>query len=183
MKRSLWPVLLAVAMLCATTPWAIAQVEDDDGPAEAGDPVDIPKKWFLKAKGFEQAKELQEKTGADIFLYFSKNAPSNEKGLCRWFESKALGHIKIRKYLRQYIKVHVPLPSNPDSQRLAESLEVKRAPAVFIVQQKRRPQFCKLFEYPDGKPKLVEADEMIDMFRVRSSARYQLAPPAEDEQK
>lgn len=148
--------------------------------SEKADDAHIPTKWFLKAKGYEEALELQKKTGADIFIYFTKDSPSNEKGLCKWFENKALSDVKIRRYLRNYIKVHVPLPSNPDSQKLAEQFQVTRAPAVFIVQPGRRPQYCKVFDWSEGRPKLYTADELIEGFRARSSARYQL-PGGESE--
>lgn len=148
--------------------------------SEKADDARIPTKWFLKAKGYEEALELQKKTGADVFIYFTKDSPSNEKGLCKWFENKALSDFKIRRYLRNYIKVHVPLPSNPASQKLAEQFQVSRAPAVFIVQPGRRPQFCKVFDWSEGRPKLYSAEELIEGFRARSSARYQL-PTGESE--
>ncbi len=165
---------IVFACIACLTP-SIGHAEDNS------DTPDLPNKWFQKAKGYEQALELQQKTGADIFIYFSRQAPSDEKGLCKWFENKALSDIKIRKYLREYIKVQVPLPSNPDCQRLAETFQIGKTPAVYIVQQKRHPQRCPVFDWSDKKPKLLTADEMISVFRVRSSERYQL--PVEETEK
>lgn len=165
-------IALALILSIAPVQMLLAQ------PGQKED-IDLPSKWFQKAKGYEQALELQAETGADIFIYFTREAPSDEKGLCRWFESKGLSDVKIRKYLRDYIKVKAPLPSNPDTQKLAEAFEVGKTPAVYIVQPKRRPQKCAVFDWTDKKPKLLSADEMIEVFRVRSSERYQLPSEAD----
>ncbi len=137
-------------------------------------PAKIPNSWLSKAKGYEKALEIQKETGADIFIYFSRQAPANEKGLCQWFESKGLNAQKVKEYLRNYIKVEVPLPSNPDSQKLAEQFDVRKCPAVFIVQPGGFTSYCKVFDWPDGKPKLWEPEQLIQFFMARSSERYQV---------
>lgn len=168
----LWVSVLGLCILVAFSPFTMAQ----GGPQPAGASLadKIPSKWFLKAKGYEEALELQKQTGADIFIYFTREAPASDKGLCRWFENKALGDVKMRKFLREYIKVHVPLPSNPDSQRLAEQFQVGKTPAVYIVQPNRRPQLVKVFDWSEGRPKLDPVETIIETCRVRSSLRYQL---------
>ena len=133
----------------------------------------IPHSWFMKAKGYEKALALQKETGADLFVVFTRDAPSNEKGLCQWFESKALNESDVRDYLRGYIKVTVPLPSNPDCQKMAEDFDVRKCPAVFIVQPNGKRYYCKVFEYPDGRPKIFPPETLIELFRARSSERYQ----------
>jgi hypothetical protein len=139
----------------------------------------IPNSWFMKAKGYEKALALQKETGSDIFVIFTRDAPANEKGLCEWLESKGLNTSKVRDYLRSYIKVSVPLPSNPESQKMAENFDVRKCPAVFIVQPNGRQYYCKVFEYPDGHPKLFPPETLVELFRARSSEKYQTGSPQE----
>jgi hypothetical protein len=150
------------------------------GPRPRGAPAaesKVPSSWLLKAKGYEKAQTLQKETGADIVVYFSRQAPDNEEGLCRWFENKGLANNKVRDYLRGYIKVQVPIPSNPDCQKLAAAFEVKKCPAVFIEQTNGRRQACRVFDWSTGKPKLFDPEQLIELFRARSSERYQLPYP------
>ena len=133
----------------------------------------IPNSWFAKAKGYEKALALQKETGADLFVVFTRDAPASEKGLCEWFESKGLTASAVRDHLKNYIKVTVPLPSNPESQKMAEDFDVRKCPAVFIVQPNGRRNYCKVFEYPDGRPKLFAPETLVELFRARSSERYQ----------
>lgn len=133
----------------------------------------IPHSWFMKAKGYEKALALQKETGADIFVIFTRESPASEKGLCQWFDSKGLRAFEVRDYLRDYIKVTVPLPSNPESQEMAEDFDVRKCPAVFIVQPDGKRYYCKVFEYPDGRPELFPPETLVELFRARSSERYQ----------
>jgi hypothetical protein len=162
-------LLLVVAAGLAVS--ALAQT-----PAPPAQTQKIPSSWFLKAKGYEKALALQKETGADIFVYFSRQAPNSEQGLCQWFENKGLNNGKVRDYLRGYIKVQVPLPSNPDCQKLAERFQVKKCPAVHIVQANGLQQFCRVFDWTAGQPKLFEPEQLIEFFRARSGERYQLGP-------
>ena len=133
----------------------------------------IPNSWFMKAKGYEKALALQKETGADLFVMFTRDSPASEKGLCEWFDSKGLSASAVRDCLKNYIKVTVPLPSNPESQKMAEDFDVRKCPAVFIVQPDGKRCFCKVFEYPDGHPKLFPPETLVELFRARSSERYQ----------
>ena len=164
--------LIAAGLALATCVLAQGPTPAHPGESESK----IPNTWLSKAKGYEKALALQKETGADIFVYFSRPASSGEKGLCEWFESKGLNQGKLRDYLRDYIKVQVPLPSNPESQKLADQFQVKKCPAVFIVQTNGFEQFCRVFDWSTGKPKLFEAEQLIEFFRARSGPRYQQAP-------
>ncbi len=163
--------LIMVLALC----WCFAAGSQAQLAGRPGDTTDekIPSKWFQKAKGYEEALEIQKQTGADIFIYFTRESPANEKGLCRWFENKALSDVKLRRVLRDYIKVEVPLPSNPDSQRLAEKFRVGKTPAIYIVQTNGFTQTVKVFDWSDGRPKLDPIETIIETIRVRSGPRYQ----------
>lgn len=118
--------------------------------------------------------ELQRQTGADIFVYFSREAPPDEAGLCRWFEKSSLNNHKVRDYLRDYIKVQIPLPSNPDCQELATSFEVRKCPAVFVVQTNAWRQYCKVFDWSSGRPEPFPPEELVKLLRARSGERYQV---------
>jgi hypothetical protein len=132
----------------------------------------IPLAWFNKAKGYEKALELQKQTGADIFVVFTRDAPSDQKGLCEWFRRKSLENNKVKKYLKNYLRVEVPLPVNPDCQKLAEEFKVNKCPAVFIVQPNGWRQYCKVISWDEKKPELIEPDDLISSFKTRSSAWY-----------
>jgi hypothetical protein len=162
---------LVLATLAAS---AAAQSQRPAAPVQPAVEQKIPASWFLKARGYEKALALQKETGADLLVYFSRQAPADEKGLCGWFESKGLNNGKVRDYLRGYIKVQVPLPSNPDCQKLAEDFQVRKCPAVFIVQTNGLRQFCRVFDWSAGRMKLFEPDPLIELFRARSGERYQV---------
>ena len=133
---------------------------------------EIPSSWFSKAKGYEKALELQKTTGADIFIVFTRDAPSDQKGLCEWFQRSSLENQHVKKYLKNYLRVEVPLPSNPDCQKLAEQFQVGKCPAVFIVQPNGFRQYCKVFSWDKKKPEPIEPEPLIESFKVRSSAWY-----------
>ncbi|HBA83581.1 MAG TPA: hypothetical protein DCZ95_05750 [Verrucomicrobia bacterium] len=134
----------------------------------------IPSSWFYKAKGYEKALELQKETGADIFIVFTRDVPTDQKGLCEWFQQKSLENNKVKKYLKNYLRVEIPLPANPDCQKLAEQFQVGKCPAVFIVQPKGWKQYCKVFSWDNKKPELIEPEALIDSFRTRSSSWYSM---------
>ncbi len=137
----------------------------------------LPMGWLSNAKGYEKALELQKQTDACIFLYFKRNAPSNEKGLCSWFEKDLLNNSKVRKWLKNYIRVEVTLPSNPDTQKLGEQFQVNKTPALIICKPKGVPLRVKAFEYPNNKPEIVDPQTFIDWMKVRSSAAYSALEP------
>ena len=147
-------------------------------PGQATEKVKkIPGRWLKKAKGYEEALEIQKETGADIFLYFARMVPSDQKGLCRWFEGKGLKTSPVNRLLKGYIKVQVTLPSKSADEDLAKKFKVGKCPAVVIVQPNGWKQYCRVFDWPQGKPKLKDPNELVEHFREQSSAKYQ--EPAE----
>ena len=149
-------------------------------PLSTTEPPKIPNSWFNKAKGYEKALALQKETGADIFVVFTRDAPANEKGLCHWFDAKGLRASKVSDLLRDYIKVTVPLPSNPECQNMAKDFNVRKCPAVFIVQPNGKRSYCKVFEFLEGeRPKLYPPETLVELFLARSSERYQPADSPE----
>lgn len=173
--------LLILLMAAGSAPGQPPPLPPPTAAGAAQPPVKLPMSWLNKAKGYEKALELQKQTGADILIYFSRQAPENEKGLCNWFENATLTSSKLKDYLRDYIKVDVPLPSNPDCQKLAQDFDVRKCPAVFVVQPNGLKNYVKVFDWPGGKPKPYEPEELIEFIRARSSARYQKPDSASNE--
>lgn len=136
----------------------------------------IPNGWEYKAKGYEKAKEIQKLTSADILIVFTRQDPPNEKGLCNWLRSNGFENNKVKKYLKNYIRVEVPLPSSPESAKLAEDFKIMKCPAVYIVQPTGLNQYCKMFTYEMNRPKLMEPEALIEAFRSRSSLWYSTLP-------
>jgi len=145
--------------------------------AEAEAEVKIPGKWFKKAKGYQEALEVQKETGADIFLYFARMVPSDQKGLCRWWEKRGLKSSPVNRLLKEYIKVQITLPSKKEDEALAGEFKVGKCPSVVIVHPDGWKRYCKVFDWPQGKPKLKDPEELVEHIRSRSSEKYQ--QPAE----
>ncbi len=164
MKRSVVWMVPLLLVLCA--------------PAFADEPQavqwdKIPSKGFKRAKGYEEALELQKEIGADILLYFAR-LERNEKGLCRWFENKGLKHGDVQKFIKNYIYVYVQLPSNKQDEELAKSFNIGLSPSVYVVKPDSRfPQKVPVFEWDQNKnPKLRSPEEIIESIRSRSSPAY-----------
>lgn len=131
-----------------------------------------PKKWFHGAEGYKKALDYQKETGADIFVYFARPNTPNEKGLCAWFEKRGLQTINLRQLLREYIKVRIDLPGNPDNQELARSFKVRKTPAVFIVHPDGWRSRCSIFSWENRRPRLYEPDELVEFILRNSSSNY-----------
>lgn len=173
-------IVMGGTLMCAAQ---LPETEESVPPAAESSPATLrnmdklPMGWLKNAKGYEKALELQKETDADIFIYFKRGAPPNEKGLCNWFEKDLLNHAKVRKWLKNYIRVEVLLPSNPDTQRLGEKFNVNKTPTLIICRPQGLPQRVKAFEYPDNRPKPVEHETFIEWMKIRSSAPYQTMEP------
>ena len=96
-------------LLCAVFGWSSVQAQDKTpaggSPATTAAAVkvdQIPSSWFYKAKGYEKALALQKETGADLFIVFTRDAPSDQKGLCEWFRQKGLENNTVKKFLKNY---------------------------------------------------------------------------------
>lgn len=147
--------------------------------ASAADPT--PKfpenKWFSGAKGYEEAAELQKQFQCDIFLYFSSSYPKDQAGLCSWFERHGLGQPKVNKLLRNYLKVQVRLPLGKKDEVVLGKFGAKKGPTVLIVQPDGKSNYCQVFEWPGGEPKLLTADQLVELFTSKSSPRVAPATP------
>jgi hypothetical protein len=159
MKRN-W---IIVALIVANTIPVLAQA-----PSK---PAEVPRnKWFSGRKGYEEAKVIQDQTGANMFIYFANYGIQDEKGLCNWWEKAGLNDGKVNKFLRDYIKVKVELPFSNRDEELFKSFRVNKTPAVFIVAPgSRYPARCNVFNWENNRPRPKEADELIKMFGEASA--------------
>jgi hypothetical protein len=160
--------ILALAYICAL-------------PAFAADDKFPENKWFNGVKGLDEAQALQKTFGADIFLYFARYSPNDQKGLCNWFEKKGLAQPGVAKFLKDYLKVKIQLPLNRDDTEAVASFGVNKCPAVFIVLPNGRHNRCAVFDWAGNQPKPLSPDELISTFRDKSTARVQApaAPPSQ----
>lgn len=128
------------------------------------------KKWFMNGKGYAKALEIQEKTGADLFVYFANYGQSDEKGLCHWFEKRVLQTPTAEKYLRSYIKVKFMFPLNRADTEIAGKFGVNKTPALFVVPQNGYHKRVAAFHWENKSPKPVLPDEFVADVKSKSSA-------------
>ncbi len=160
----------------AVQPTEMGSVAQPTGMGSIAPPANwkYENKWFNEFKGYQEALELQKQTGADIFLYFVRFLPEDEKGLCHWFETRGLAQLPVAKLLRDYLKVKVTYPLSKDAEAAMADFKVTKCPAVYIIKTDGHHNRCMVFEWPGGKPELLDANKLVELFRSKSDARYQL---------
>lgn len=137
---------------------------------------EIPDKWFKNAKHYEELVEIQKQTGACLLVYFKRpHGESDEKGRVNWFEKKIFPDIKWRKAMRNYIKLEIFLPSNPQAEELAKKYQVKSTPALYVHKLNSMPGRVPIFSY-DQRTRdldLYELKEILGFLRDRSGPAYE----------
>ncbi|HMO49542.1 MAG TPA: hypothetical protein PKE26_03530 [Kiritimatiellia bacterium] len=143
----------------------------------------VPKgKWFEGDRGYQEALELQKQTGADILLYFFRHDASDEKGLCTWWERHGLQNGRVSKFLQDYIKVKVKMPLKPSARETFAPFKFNKTPAVYIVRAGGGfPVRCPVFNWPNNKPELKSAQELITMFTQASGPKAEAVPLSDNE--
>ncbi len=166
MKMHLAWLVLAVA-------WSTASMAQ----APAKEPK-IPKnKWMDGSRDYEEAKELQKATGADMVVYFSRSDAKDEKGLCSWWENQGIQSGQLGRLLESYVKVRVELPfRNNKIEEQFKAFRFNKTPAVFVVKPDGFPQRVQVFDWPGGKPDLHDPDKLVELFKERSSPKKEVAP-------
>ncbi len=132
----------------------------------------IPNRFLTRSRGYEQALELQEATGADIFLYIKHNSPPGARGLCNWWENRGMRAGNVQRLLRDYIKVELTLPSDRETREIAEQFNLWEGPTVVIIQASGRRRSLNVFDWPGGRPELKSPADLETLIRENSSARY-----------
>lgn len=166
MKSRFVPLLLVVT--CITASAALAQPPGQPTKPE----LKVPReKWLDGERGYLEAKEIQEATGADILLYFFRYDIKNEKGLCTWWERHGLQNGDVKKYLKDYIKVKMQLPFRKKEMDTFSPFLFKSCPAVFVVKSSGYPTKINVFDWPGNEPKLKNAQELISLIEAASSKK------------
>lgn len=131
--------------------------------------ANIPSKWLKNAEGFQEALEIQKQTGADIFVFFVRPDVSDEKGLCNLLETRGFQTSPVQRFLKEVIKVRATLPSNRETEAMAETFRVNKTPAVFMVHPNGKRWRCSTFNYDNKRPELPEPAVLAEQFRSQSS--------------
>ncbi|NCC49769.1 MAG: hypothetical protein EOM20_01005 [Spartobacteria bacterium] len=145
---------------------------------------DIPSKWFQGARGYEKAVEIQQELDVYMLIYFARPNTKNEKGLCKWFESKALNTVTMRPVLRKVVKVRVDLPGNAKNEELAKKFWVNKTPALYVTRPDGWRYSVKVFDWTDSKPELKDPEEIATYIEqqvaqpTKKGETYQ--PPEQD---
>lgn len=145
-------------------------------PQPAGAEKFPEKKWFQNGKGYAEALEIQKKTGADLFIYFARYSPSDQKGLCNWFEQRLLQNPTVEKSLREYVKVKFTFPLSKGDNAIAEKFGVNKCPALYVVQPSGMYQRVTPFNWTNKQPKPVEPDNLVEQIRAKSG-KSNASPP------
>jgi len=146
----------------------------------------VPKsRWFLNGRGYEEALTLQKQTGADMLVYFRRMYPSDQKGLCSWWEKRGLAQPEVQKVVDDYIKVRFDFPLGKDDQKLADDWHINKCPVLVVVQTNGWRERAAVFDWPNGRPELKSPHDIVQSIlnasvpsaRIRKAA----APPAEEQ--
>jgi len=138
----------------------------------AAQELKVPReKWLDGERGYLEAKEIQEATGADILLYFFRYDIKNEKGLCTWWERHGLQNGDVKKYLKDYIKVKMQLPFRKKEIETFSQFQFKSCPAVYVVKPSGYPQKITVFDWPGNEPKIKSGQEIISLIEAASSKK------------
>lgn len=150
----------------------VYQKDAADTNDDESETASIPDRFFTRARGYEKARALQEETGADIFLYISHKSPRSAKGLCNWWENRGMKAGNIQRWLRRYIKVELPLPSDRETRELAEDFRLWEGPTVVIIHPDGFRRSISVFDWPGGQPELKEPDTLLELIAENSSPQY-----------
>ncbi len=145
----------------------------------------VPKnEWLLNGKGYQQALDLQKKTGANMLVYFAKYFPKDQKGLCDWWEKKGLAQPDVQQLVDDYIKVKFMFPLGRDDQELADKWKINKCPVLLVVQTNGWRERAAVFDWPGGKPSLLPPKQIVQNILNASAAhefKHRNAAPAEEE--
>ncbi len=184
--RNVYALIVAALVLPTYTvlsqqqraPWpppAAHEIYEQQEQEKAGDEApSIPNRFLARSRGYEQALELQKATGADIFLYVKHNSPPGARGLCNWWENRGMRAGNVQRWLRHYIKVELPLPSDAATREIAERFHLWEGPTIVVLHPNGRHNSIRVFERPDGgRMQLRSPDEIVELIQGASSPQYQ----------
>ena len=174
MIRQYLCTVVVLSFICMNATAAIKKPGDVEATGEKKKKR-VPAGWLRGSGpgGYEKALKLQEETGLDMLVLFYRNKPSNEKGLLRWFEKKGMNHSGVIKQMRKYVKVRLDASRNDKRTRaLIKEYHVGKTPRLVIRQSNGWTRRVRVFDWPGGKPKLADHQEIIKRLKEGSSPSY-----------
>ncbi len=167
---------LAILVGCVLLSAPVAAFSDDLPIA--------PDDWFERARGFEEARELQAELGADMLLFIASRAPAGPARRSRQFENEILRHRDMQDFLQHYIVVKLTIPTERETNELAEErFRVKYGPRVFVVRPGGFATPVGVFLRDGDRRTLLSIADIQRRIVMASSALYKthpdLAPKAE----
>ncbi len=166
---------IVVSVVAATTPSARADwpppPPQREPPAEeqAADPTAIPERFLERASGYEEGRTIQEHTQADMVLFITYRTPAGAKQRSQRVENNLLRDSTVQEFLKDYVKVKLTLPSDPDTRELAENFRPSLGPNIYVVRPNGFRMQIGLFDRSGRQPRLIEPDEFISLVRERGT--------------
>lgn len=140
-------------------------------PAEeqTAGPTAIPDRFLERARGYEEGREIQELTQADMVLFIAYRSPAGPKQRSQRVENDLLRDSTVQEFLKDYVKVKLTLPSDPDTRELAERFRPSLGPNIYVVRPNGFRMQIGLFDRSGRQPRLIGPDEFIPMVRERGT--------------
>ena len=141
---------------------------EEQAPAEAR----IPRHVLTQARGWEQALEAQQATGADIFLYISHQRPPSARGLCTWWERRGMRTANVQRLLEHYIRVELNLPAEHATREIADQFHLWEGPTIVIIHPNGQRRSLRVFDRGPSGMQLKSDRQLVELILQNSSAQY-----------
>ncbi len=134
-----------------------------------------PDDWFERVRGFEEAEEIQKELKADMLLFIASRSPAGPARRSRQFENEILRHRDMRDFLQHYVKVKLTIPTERDTNELAEErFRVQYGPRVFVVRPNGFAMPVGIHDRDGDRRTLLSIENIQRRISMASSRAYQL---------
>lgn len=144
-----------------------------------------PEDWFERARGYEEARELQMELDADMLIFIASRKPAGPTRRSRQLENEILRRRDMQQFLAPYVKVKLTIPSDPDTNELAEEkFRVKYGPRLIVMRPGGFASPVGVFLRDGDDRTLLSIRDIQRRIANASSPRYRQAappPPPQDE--
>jgi len=159
-------VAILIATICA----------GDMGLTHAELPV-APDDWFERARGFDEAREIQRELGADMLLFIASRSPAGPSRRSRQVENDVLRRPEMRDFLQHYVKVKLTIPTEPDTNQLAEErFRVQHGPRLFVMRPGGFATPISIYLRDGDQRTLLSVEDIQRRILIASSPLYQQHP-------
>jgi thioredoxin-like negative regulator of GroEL len=127
----------------------------------------FPGYWFEGASELERAKQMYERSGVPLFIYFFTDwCP-----FCRDLERNLLNSVDVERYLRDTaIRARVNPEASDENRRLAAGFGVARFPTLFLVLPGEKPRRLSTRISDGGESRLMNDAEFVGQMSKRIAA-------------